>query len=59
MRKLALQATAMFAALGCRAWFERVPSDDNPADVLSRDGLDDPYVAEMVRTGKWKLREPV
>ncbi|CAK0895584.1 unnamed protein product, partial [Prorocentrum cordatum] len=42
MRRLALQALALLAALGCRCWFDHVPSADNPADALSRDALDDP-----------------
>ncbi|CAK0873242.1 unnamed protein product, partial [Prorocentrum cordatum] len=38
MGKLALQAHAMLTSLGCRVWIEHVPSKDNPADVLSREG---------------------
>ena len=25
--------------VGCRIWIEYVPSEDNPADILSRDGV--------------------
>ena len=59
MCRLALQASALLAALGCRCWFEHVPSADNPADVLSRDALDDPTVASMLAGGFWIFRQPV
>ena len=59
MGRLALKAHAMLAALCCRYWVEHVPSGDNPADVLSRDGLADPYVAAMCASGEWTYHEPV
>ena len=37
MCRLALMATAALAGLGARAWYEHVESDDNPADVFSRE----------------------
>ena len=49
----------MLSSLGCRCWFEHVPSDDNPADVLSRAGLDDAEVRANVAAGTWSFREPV
>lgn len=57
MSRLALQAAAFFAALGARVWFEHVPSEDNPADALSRDGFDDPWVRAELARGRW-LRRP-
>ena len=59
MNNLALKASAMLAALGCRTWYEHVPSDDNPADVLSRDAMEDPVVKQMVEQGRWVFRQPV
>ena len=59
MCRLALQASAMLAGLGCRCWFEHVPSADNPADVLSREALEDPLVASKVASGAWEYRAPV
>lgn len=59
MCRLAVRATAMLSSLGSRCWFEHVPSDDNPADVLSRAGLDDPEVRENVARGAWSFQEPV
>ena len=45
--------------LGCRSWVEHIPSKDNPADVLSRDGRADPHVAASVLSGEWTYHEPV
>ena len=59
MGRLALQAHAMLTALRCRVWVEHVPSGDNPADVLSRAGLDDPAVHHACATGLWTFRDPV
>ena len=53
MCRQALYATAMLAGLGCRVWFEHVPSKDNIADVLSRDAKDDPMVRAMIESGQW------
>jgi hypothetical protein len=41
------------ASLNSRAWFEHVPSDENPSDGLSRDGLDDKWTKEQ----GWDLTE--
>ena len=41
------------ADLNCRVWFDHVPSNENPADGLSRDGLADPWT----RLQGWDLRE--
>ena len=59
MTRLALQATAMFAALNCRCWFEHIPSDDNPSDVLSRAGMEDPEVRRKCDAGEWVFRNPI
>ena len=59
MCTLALVATAALASLKVRPWFEHIPSEDNPADVLSRGGLEDAAVAEAVRSGEFLVREPV
>ena len=59
MSRIALQTHAMLAALDCHIWIEHIPSKDNPADVLSRDGLLDPSVRQCVDSGEWLLREPV
>ena len=59
MARIALQAGAMLAGLDCRVWFERVPSDDNPADVLSLAAVDDPEVAQDLVNGKLVLGPPV
>ena len=58
MCSLALVASAALAGIGARTWFEHVPSPDNPADVLSRDGLADPEVARKVAAGEWRMRTP-
>ena len=52
MAQLALQASAAFAALQARVWFEYVPSADNPADVFSRAGYSDPQVACAIASGQ-------
>ena len=41
------------ADLNCRVWFDHVPSDENPADGLSRDGIHDRWTSEQ----PWDLRE--
>ena len=55
---LALRATSLMGALGCRVWAEYIPSPDNIADPLSRDGLEDPFVATKVATGVWRFLPP-
>ena len=59
MCTLALVCTAALAGLGARTWFEHVPSADNPADPLSRKGKEDAWVGPKIRSGEWKLRDPV
>ena len=43
----------ILAKLNSRPWFKRVPSERNPSDGLSRDGLDDAWT----QTQGWDLRE--
>ena len=59
MCRLALVASAALAGIGARAWYDHVPSPDNPADVLSRDGYADAEVAHKVETGQWEVITPV
>ena len=47
------------SGLRARVWYEHVPSEDNPADVLSRDALDDAAVRAKVSNGEWIWREAV
>ena len=54
----ALRASAMLAGLRARVWYEHVPSLDNPADVLSREALEDKKVKDKVNSGEWVLCEP-
>ena len=56
--KLALQTSALLSGLGCRVWIEHILNDDNPADVLIREGLDDAVVAERVAAGDWVYDPP-
>ena len=58
MCRLALVATAALTSFGARPWFEWIPSDDNPADVLSRAGFDDPVVASHLDSGRWEALAP-
>ena len=55
---LALRATSLMGALGCRAWAEYIPSADNIADPVSRDGVEDGYVATKIATGAWRFVPP-
>ena len=52
MSHLALTVTAVFAALGCRIWVEYIRSSDNPADPLSRGGLEDEAVRGQLAAGE-------
>ena len=38
---------ALLTSVNCRAWFEWVDSESNPADGLSRLGLHDPWTARQ------------
>ena len=58
MAKMALQSSALLAGLRCRIWVEHIPSDDNPADVLSRAGLEDATVGTRVASGEWAYDPP-
>ena len=58
MCRLALMASASFASIRARVWFEYVPSRDNPADVLSRDGFGHPDVARKLADGTWVAVTP-
>ena len=46
-------AHLLCAHLGCRVWFEWIDSESNPADALSRDGLDDHWTRQQA----WVLQE--
>ena len=59
MCDIALAATAALAGLRCRPWFDHVPSPDNPADALSRDGLEDETVRRRIACGAYVVREAV
>ena len=58
MAHLSLQAHAALAGLSARVWAEHVPSEDNPADVLSRGGFSDPVVKAHVDKGRWVYGPP-
>ena len=45
-------------ALGCRVWAEYTPGPDNVADPLSRDGLEDIFVAAKIAAGVWRFLPP-
>ena len=50
-----------FLALKARAWFECIPTDDNPADGFSREGWDCALVRKMlamVEIRRVRLRAP-
>ena len=59
MSRIALVAMACWSRLRCRPWFDHVASADNPADALSRGGLDDPEVAPRVASGEYVAVPPV
>ena len=46
--EMALVAALALSRPGCRTWYERVPSESNPSDPLSREGLQDPWVRQLV-----------
>ena len=51
----AVQAThLLWLHLGCRVWIEWVDSNSNPADGLSRLGLEDPWTMAQ----GWRLEHP-
>jgi hypothetical protein len=50
---IAVAIHAVFARLNCRVWIEYVESASNPADGLSRAGLEDPWT----RAQGWQLKE--
>eukprot|EP00971_Amphidinium_carterae_P264946 5255664-Amphidinium_carterae.1 len=53
--KMSMRAAFLLASLGCRTWFEHVPSAANPADPLSREALGDPWLCSHVASGAWVL----
>eukprot|EP00971_Amphidinium_carterae_P068771 1361784-Amphidinium_carterae.1 len=53
--RMAMRAAFLLARLGCRTWYEHVPSAANPADALSRDALGDPWVCSHVVSGAWEF----
>ena len=55
VEQIALASHLLLMVLGCRVWFEWVDSGSNPADGLSRDGLDDCWT---VKQG-WNLSEGI
>ena len=59
MGRMALIATAALMCLRARVWTDWAPSGDNPADPLSRGGLQDPLVAPHVHCGAWEVAEPI
>ena len=60
MCRIALLATASFAAIKARPWFDHIASDDNVyADRLSRGGFDDPLVSAFLSAGLWTKVEAV
>ena len=50
---IAVAIHAVFARLGCRVWIEYVESASNPADGLSRDGLNNAWTIAQ----GWTLKE--
>ena len=57
--KMALLTSLAFVGAGCRVWFEYVNTHQNPADPLSRGGLQDPVTVEQTQLGNWVPHEPV
>ena len=55
---MALVASLLAAAAGCRLWFEYVASAQNPSDVLSRDGYEDKAVKRALAEGSWQAYQP-
>ena len=50
---MAHRVVLTLASIRCRAWFDYVNTKDNPADVLSRAGYDDPLVRRRVSRKEW------
>ena len=55
---MALVVSLRAAAIGCHIWVEYVNTAQNPADPLSRGGLDDPVIQRRLATGGWKAMMP-
>ena len=53
MTAIAVALHAVFARLGVRVWVEYVESASNPADGLSRAGLEDPWTRAL----GWTLKK--
>ena len=58
MSMIALAASAALVKIDTKGWFEHVASKDNPADVLSREALEDADVKARLISGEWLWREP-
>ena len=58
---LALTANWAFTSSNSRMWFERVDSDGNPSDILSRDGIDNELIREAIALGNvcWVEAQPL
>jgi hypothetical protein len=54
---LALTATWAFSSANSRVWFDRVDSDGNPSDLLSRDGIESALIKEAIAYGNVLLVE--
>ena len=59
MSKIAFAASTALFALDTLVWYQHVMSKDNPADVLSREALEDREVQANLASGVWQFREPV
>ena len=54
--KMALILALQAAAAGALIWVEYVNTAQNPADPLSRGGLEDPVVLRRLASGEWKAK---
>ena len=59
MSRMALAASTELVILDAVVWFEHVASKDNPADVLSREAIEDNDVEAKLESGEWVYRNPV
>ena len=55
---LALRATSLMGAMGCRVWAEYVLSTDYFVGALSREGLEDTALAAKIAAGGWRYVPP-
>ena len=54
--KMALILALQAAAAGVLIWVEYVNTAQNPADPLSRGGLEDPVVLRRLASGEWQAK---